>query len=1083
MGIEIHKLLLPVMICGVFASCDRGPKPAAVATGPVPEAGAEPAPAAAALPAKVTFNEHVQPILSEYCYHCHGPDSGTRLPKSEPLRLDLAADAFAVRASGQPVIVKGKPADSLFVKRLHSSDPDEIMPPPKSHKTLAPREIALLERWIEQGAEYQAHWSFIPPAKPEVPATGGTWARNPIDHFIAARLETEKLSPAAPESPRRFYRRLHFDLTGLPPAPEAVEAFAKAAATDYQKAVEAAADELLATDAAAEHQARIWLDAARYADTHGIHIDNYRAIWPYRDWVIRAFQQNLPWDQFTIEQIAGDLLPQPTLDQIVATGFNRCLPTTGEGGAIPEEYEAIYAKDRVDTTSAVWLGLTTGCASCHDHKFDPLSMRDFYSLAAFFRNTTMNAMDGNNAEHPPNVFVPPAADRARWDAIPKELESAQAGLKARSTQAKPDFEKWLATATPATIADLSAGLSLHLPLTEADGPIRGTADGKPLEWNAPLQRRDGPLGKAILANSAAVELGDLASFGRGDQVSFGTFIYVEGAPNGAVIARMDPAQEFRGWDLWLEAGRFGSHIIDQWPASANKIVSPDPLEPGKWHHVMVVFDGTKPAPEAMSLYLNGQPVKPTVQASALGPNPTTTVPLRLGARHGDVARLAGVVAIQDFRFYRRLLTAAEISALGGGGGLDRVLALPADQRTPQQVEQLFQHYLATSDAPSKELRAKIEAVTKEQQAIRARGSVTLVMQERPNSEPATHMLARGVYSAKGDKVTANVPATLPPLPDKAPHNRLGLAQWLVSPANPLPARVTVNRFWQQCFGTGIVETAEDFGVMGARPSHPLLLDWLATEFIDSKWNARHILKLIVSSATYRQGAEITPEKLERDPYNRLLARGPRHRLEAEAIRDLALSASGLLVTQLGGPSVKPYQPEGIWEAVAMKESNTRNYKQDSGPSLYRRSLYTFWKRTAPPPSMEILNAPVREVTCVRRERTNTPLQSLVMLNDPQFIEASRQLAAAAIKTGTDAAARLDFITARLLSRALTPDERTIIGKSHQQALATFTAKPDDAAALIAIGATPPDAAIPAPELAAWTLTASQILNLDETLTR
>ena len=1079
MVIQPKNLAFLLVACGFLASCDRVARQTPAAAQPTPATEPKPDP----LPAQITFNEHIQPILSEYCYHCHGPDSGTRMPKSEPLRLDVGDKALAVRSNGKPVIIKGDPQASEFIKVIKSTDPSVVMPPPKSHKILKPRELALLERWVEQGAEYQAHWALIPPAKPAVPTAGAGWARNPVDHFVADRLEREKLQPNPPEDLRRFYRRMRFDLTGMPPAPAELDAFVKSAQADEAKAIAAAADELLASTAAAEHQARIWLDAARYADTHGIHIDNYRAIWPFRDWVIRAFQQNMPWDKFTVEQIAGDLLPDATLDQKVATGFNRCLPTTGEGGAIAEEYDAIYAKDRVDTVSAVWLGLTAGCASCHDHKFDPLTTRDFYSFAAFFRNTTMNAMDGNNAEHPPNIFVPPAAERARWDAIPGELAAHQNALKARATQAKPDFDKWLATATPATIADTSTALALHLPLTESDGPLHGTADGKPLEWNAPFQRRDGPLGKAILVNSATADLGDLTAFARGDRISFGALVYVEGAPNGAIIARMDPGQEFRGWDLWLEAGKIGSHIIDQWPGQANKMVTPVPLAPGQWHHVMVVFDGTKPSPETMTLYLNGNPVKPEVQAASLGPNPTAAVPLRLGARHGDVNRLTGVVAMQDFRFYRRALTAAEVSALGGDGGLARILATPADQRTPQQTESLYQHFLASIDPPSKELRDKIATVTKEQQEIRSRGSVSLIMQERPNSTPETHMLARGVYSAKGEKVAANVPAALPPLPEKAPRNRLGLAEWLVSRKNPLPARVTVNRFWQQCFGTGIVETAEDFGIMGARPSHPLLLDWLATEFMDSGWNSRHILKLIVTSATYRQSAAISPDKLEKDPYNRLLARGPRNRLDAESIRDMALAASELLAPQVGGPSVKPYQPDGIWEAVAMKESNTRNYKADEGTSLYRRSLYTFWKRTAPPPSMEILNAPVREVTCVRRERTNTPLQSLVLLNDPQFVEASRQIAAHAIKASADPAARLDFITTRLLGRPLTAEERPILTKSLDQSMAAFTAKPDDAKALVAIGATPPDATIPAPELAAWTLTASQILNLDETLTR
>lgn len=1094
MAIHPKNLLFALTLCAGLVGCDRVAKPQTLSAGTSatsatlpadpanPVSPPAPPPSATGLPEQVSFNDHIQPILSEYCYHCHGPDSATRVPKNEPLRLDRTAEALANRASGKPVIIKGDPAGSLLMQLVRATDPTEVMPPPKSHKTLTPRDIALLERWIQQGAEYQAHWSLIPPVKPAVPETAAVWATNPIDSFIADRLEQENFKPNPAETPRRFYRRLHFDLTGLPPAPAAVDAFEQAAAVDYQKAVEAASDELLASTAAAEHQARIWLDAARYADTHGIHIDNYRAIWPYRDWVIRAFQQNLRWDRFTIEQLAGDLLPEPTLDQIVATGFSRCMPTTGEGGAIAEEYEAIYAKDQVDTVSAVWLGLTTGCASCHDHKFDPIPTRDFYSFSAFFRNTTMGAMDGNNAEHPPNVFVPAAADRVRWEAIPKEQETATASLKQRAVQAKPEFEQWLATATPPTAADADADLAFHLPLTETDGPIHGNAEGKALDWNTPFERRDGPLGKAILVQTATQDLGDLAAFGRGDAVSYGAYIYVEGTPNGAVIARMNVPQNFRGWDLWLEAGHIASHVIDQWPGSANKIISPEPLAPGQWHHVMFTFDGTQPSPQALSLYINGRKVKHVAQAEALGANPTASVPLRLGSRSDGSGRLTGVVGLQDFRFYRRLLSAEEIAALGGNGGVGRILALPAAERTPQQREALFQYYLDGIDAPSKDLRAKVAALGGEQQAIRSRGSVSLVMQERPNSEAIAHVLIRGVYSAKGEKVTANVPEALPPLPENAPHNRLGLAQWLVSRGNPLTARVTVNRFWQQCFGNGLVESASDFGVTGARPSHPRLLDWLAVEFMDSGWDARHMLRLIVTSATYRQAADIAPDKLERDPFNALLSRGPRNRLDAEAIRDLALASSGLLAPDVGGPPVKPYQPEGIWEAVAMKESNTRNYQPDSGAALYRRSLYTFWKRTAPPPSMEILNAPVREVTCVRRELTNTPLQALVMLNDPQFVEASRQLAAAALKSATQPDARLDFITLRLLGRSLTAEERAITTRTLDQAFAAFSAKPDDAKALIAIGATPADPTLPVPELAAWTLTASQILNLDETLT-
>jgi len=1029
------------------------------------------------LPETVSFNEHIQPILSENCYHCHGPDSSTREPKSEPLRLDLADKAFAAREDGKPLIAKGDPAASPLVRFIRSTDPDVVMPPPASHKSFSPRDIALIERWIEQGAEYQAHWSFIAPVKPEVPA-----GENPIDHFVRERLVNSGLLPNPEESPLRFYRRLHLDLTGLPPSPADLEDFVKAATSDYDSAVAKAADELLASPAAAEHQARLWLDAARYADTHGIHIDNYRAIWPYRDWVVDAFRKNMPWDQFTIEQIAGDLLPTPSLEQLIATGFNRCLPTTGEGGAIDEEYEAIYAKDRVDTVSTVWLGLTTGCASCHDHKFDPVSTEDFYALTAFFRNTTMKAMDGNNAEHPPNIFAPLPEDRARWAALETESANLQSALAERKSKADPEFQHWLSSASIDSQNGSDSSLSLHLPLNEPDPLIHGTADGKPLEWSITAEHRDGPFGLAPLLHSISADLGDLGAIARGDKVSFGAHVYVEGTPRGALIARMDVGSLHRGWDLWLEEGKIGSHIIDRWPDAANKIVSPKPLEPGKWHHVMVVFDGTQASHQTMKLFVDGKPVARGPDPNTLGSDISTSTPLRLGSRSGGSDKVTGVVAMQDFRLYRRVLSESEIASLSQQTQLRHFLSIPATERTPVQTGALLDYFLVTADVPTIDLHRKLAEVSKEQSTFRSRGSITLVMKEKGDSEPTAHVLERGVYTSKGKQVTANVPVSLPPLATDAPHNRLGLARWLVDRKNPLTARVTVNRAWQQFFGTGIVESSGDFGIMGSRPTHPKLLDWLAVEFMDAGWDYRHLLKLIATSQTYRQSGTISPEKLEKDPYNRLLARGPRQRLDAEVIRDVALSAADLLSEKAGGPPVKPYQPEGIWEAVAMPQSNTRSYKEDKGDSLYRRSLYTFWKRTAPPPSMEILNAPSREVSCVRRDQTNTPLQALVLLNDPQFVEACRNLATHALKVSSDPNSRIDFITLRLLGRTLDAAERNVVNKSLKQISTTFTGNPEAATALLTTGASPVDDSLPKADLATWTLVASQILNLDETVT-
>jgi hypothetical protein len=1084
MNFRLHLLrALALLATGILAACDPAPPSAstAVAAAEVQAPASHAAVIKITLPEKISFNEHILPILSENCYHCHGPDSGTREPKKEPLRLDQVADAFSLREDGKPVIIKGSPNESLLVKLIHEKDPEVIMPPPKSHKTLKPEEISMIERWIEQGAEYESHWSFAQVKKPAIPEAGAAWAANPIDRFIAEKLEISALKPNPPEDLGRFYRRLHFDLTGLPPAPEAIEAFKKSATADPQTAIENAAEQLLATTASAENFALHWLDAARYADTHGIHIDNYRAIWPYRDWVIRAFQANMPWDQFTSNQIAGDMLPNRTLDQLVATGFSRCLATTGEGGAIDEEYNAIYAKDQVETVSAVWLGLTTGCAACHDHKFDPISTKEFYSLTAFFRNTPMSALDGNNAEHPPNVFVPLMEDRERWKTLAVEISAVEKQLAARTVAARPAFDTWLASATIDSSHDIDSTLAIYLPLTEPDGPLHGFVDGKPREWPATLSRIDAPLGKAPVISDEPVDLGDIGSFGRGDRVTYGGFIRVEGTPTGAIIARMNPAEAFRGWDLYLEEGKPAYHVIDSWDKATNKVVAPSPLKPGVWQHIMVTFDGTTSGHQASAIYVDGKNISANTYPNSVGGNIETSVPLRLGSRHGGDSKLNGKVALQDFRFYRRLLSSAEIEKLATNGQLQHLISLPREKRTKEQLESVFKYYLANRDAPSRELLTVQDRLKSEQSALRSRGSVSLVMEEK-KEEAFAHILIRGAYASKGDKVTPTTPAVLPPMAVDAPKNRLGLARWLNDPTNPLPARVTMNRAWSYFFGAGIVETNADFGVMGSRPSHPKLLDWLAAEFVDSKWDYRHMIKLMVSSAAYRQSGTVSPEKLEKDPSNRLIARGPRYRLDAEQIRDLALSSARLLSPKVGGPSVKPYQPEGIWEAVAMPQSNTRTYREDQGEGLYRRSLYTIRKRTAAPPSMEIFNAPTRESFCVRRDLTNTPLQALVLLNDPQFIEASRELASHALQAETDFDARLDFISLHLDGRKFDAEERRIVRKSLENALTSFRAHTDDARKLITTGATPPRKDADVPELAAWTLLASQILNLDETIT-
>ena len=1041
-------------------------------------------PASFTLPETISFNEHIQPILSEACYHCHGPDSGTREPKKDqPLRLDRAEYAFQKRESGTITIKPGDPAASEIIKLIKEKDPDLVMPKPDSHKTVSPQQLALLEKWIEQGAKYEEHWSFIKPTRPEVPETKKTdWAKNPIDSFILEKIEQNGLQPNSVENPRRLYRRLSYDLTGLPPQPEEIDAFEKDFAADADKAISDAADRMMASDIGAEHFARHWLDAARYADTHGIHIDNYRAIWPYRDWVINAFKANMPWDQFTIEQFGGDLLPNPTLDQKVATGFQRCIPTTGEGGAIPEEYDAIYANDRVSTMSALWLGLTTQCAACHDHKFDPVSTKEFYQLTAFFRNTPMKALDGNNAEHPPNIFVPPVAERVRYQELESLIASEKSELEKRQKNADQDFTAWASSGVKLQHTNQDQSIVVDLPLNEASGAITGSVKGQPYSNTTPVQRREAPKGQALLVNTQTLEIDYVANFERKQSFTYSVMIYTEGAPTGAVFAHMDENKHFRGWDLWLDNGVPAVHVVDYWPDRGSKFVSKQSLTPGKWQHLAVTFDGTKSAARTVTIFLDGKRVNSIAVGKRVGENIQVHVPLTIGKRTNG-APIQGTTAIQDLKIFNRVVKDDEIAVLSSGQSVPDILARPADQRSASETQFLKKYYLDFQDEPSNRMRNTIATLEKELAGIKSRGSICLIMEEKPE-KPTAYVLERGSYSNKvGDPLDVGVPAVMPPMSEEMPKNRLGLGQWLVSEDHPLTSRVTMNRLWGYIFANGIVETVEDFGIMGGRPSHPKLLDWLASEFISSKWNYRHMAKLMVTSATYRQAANANPELMQKDPANKWLARAPRIRLEAEALRDTLLLQSGLLAKKIGGPSVKPYQPEGIWEAVAMHQSNTRFYKQDAGDALYRRSMYTFWKRTAPPPAMEILNAPSREVFCVRRERTNTPLQAFVTLNDPQFVEASRQLAAKTIAQTTNDDQRVQFIASRLLGRQLANEEVATVLETLKQSRDYYTSNAADATALVSIGETKPDAALPPVELAAWTLVANQVFNFDESLTK
>jgi Protein of unknown function (DUF1553)/Protein of unknown function (DUF1549)/Concanavalin A-like lectin/glucanases superfamily/Planctomycete cytochrome C len=1026
---------------------------------------------------EVQYNRDIRPILSENCFACHGPDSASR---KAGLRLDQREVAIKKEA-----FVPGKPDESELIQRINSNEKREMMPPPVTKKRLTAAQKHLLKRWIAAGAKYEPHWSLIPPKRPALPVVkDSAWCRNPIDRFTLAAMEKHGLRPAPEADRRTLARRLSLDLIGLPPGPDEVETFVNDRRPD---AYEHFVDHLFKSPHYGEHRARYWLDAARYADSNGIHFDNYREMFSYRDWVIDAFNRNKPFDQFTVEQLAGDLLPNRTLDQQIATGFSRCNITTNEGGAINEEYLVLYTRDRTETAAQVWLGMTAGCAVCHDHKYDPLTIREFYSMSAFFNNTTQNAMDGNVADTPPVVFVPGRDDRPRWEVLAKELAEFKAQEEVRKKAARPSFERWAAEATTAQINNLVPGddLQLHAPLDEGMGnTVNISVDGKsrPVTLDS-ITWTKGKIGARAFTvrTGKAIEVPEVGNFEKDQAFSVGAWVRIADAvQTGAVLARMDNTKNYRGWDLWVENRRVGMHIINNWPDNALRVTTKMLVPAGQWVHVFATYDGSGRA-AGVKLYVNGalQPVE--VNTDKLTQTIRAPVPLKIGQRHMNQGLKN--LGVQDVRLYGHALSGPEVEQITRSTPLVSVVAKTADKRTPAETGQLFDWWLAYQDEGSRALRGRLTTLQQEEAAIKARGTVAHVMQERPK-EAMAYVLFRGDYDKRRDPVKAGTPAALPPMSPDLPHNRLGFARWLLRPENPLTARVTVNRFWQEIFGTAIVRTAGDFGVAGELPSHPELLDWLAVEFRDSGWDMQRVFRLLVTSATYRQSAAVSPQALEKDPQNRLLSHAPRYRMDAEMIRDYALAASGLLVRKIGGPSVKPYQPEGVWEAVGMIGSNTREYKQDHGDRLYRRSMYTLWKRAAPPASMDILNAPNRETCAVRRERTDTPLQALVTLNDPQFVEAARNLAQLALKRGgTKTESRLDLMARRLIARPLRAEEVRIVQTGLKDLLTHYRSHGEDARKLITVGESRADPSLDVPTLAAWTMLANEMLNLDEVLNK
>ena len=1051
-------------------------------------------------PGDVDFDRDVRPILSERCFRCHGPDESRR---QADLRLDTRQGVFA-EFDDRRVVVPGEPSRSEIYRRITSADDDERMPPRKSGPPLTGEEVARIRRWIEGGAVWRRHWAFVPPERPplpgtDLPATGRALrARVGIDRFVLARLEKEGLSPSAEADLETLIRRVTLDLTGLPPTPQEVDAFLADSSPDaYERLV----DRLLASPRYGERQALAWLDVARFADTSGYQTDGVRTMWRWRDWVIRAFNRNLPYDRFTVEQLAGDLLPEASVEQLVATGFNRNHRANSEGGIVFEEYLVEYAADRVDTTATVWMGLTLACARCHDHKYDPIRQSEFYRVFAFFNNIPERGRVIKYGNSAPFVRSPTPEMARALEALAGDASRAEEefrDLQREIEGAQRAWESALRQAGDPVDGSVTDGLVLHLAL---DGDLSNRAAPRlaPAKESANRGAGDDPVdapgGIAFRGGEPAYapgRRGDAARLGGGryladpgaraldgaEEATFALWVFPEDEKaDGTLIALVkDDDTRANGFSVHLREGRVQVFFGPRWIDDAVRVETREALAPGRWHHLALTYDGSQFA-RGVTLYVDGEPRRDLdVLLDLFTGSFKAPPPLRVGSRGKD-GHFRGLV--DDLRRYDRALRPEEVRVVACAETVSRIAALPPEARSAGQTAKIRHHFLeAAAPQPIRRAWRRLEESRRKLARFRESIPTTMVMRERDRRRD-TFVLERGQYDLPGEKVTPGVPACLPPLPAGAPRNRLGFARWLVDPGHPLTARVAVNRIWQLHFGSGLVRTAEDFGTQGERPSHPGLLDWLATEFVASGWDVKSLHRLIVTSATYRQSSRVTPLLQRRDPEGRLLARAPRLRLSAEALRDQALAVSGLLSSRIGGPSVKPYQPAGLWKEIA---SDT--YVQEHGASLYRRSLYTFWKRTVPPPLMTTFDATSRESCTVRRSRTNTPLQALALLNDVTYVEAARHLAQRMIIEGgsrPEERVRLGF---RLVhARRPVAEELDVLLAGLERRRQRFRRDADAARLLIAVGESPPARGIDPAELAAYTLTASLLLNLDEAIVR
>ena len=1035
----------------------------------------------------VEFNRDIRPILSDLCFQCHGPDSQHR---KADLRLDTEAGA-TTDFGGRRAIVPRDPKASELFSRITSTDAAEKMPPPDSGKKISAQQIEKLRQWIEQGAQWQGHWSFLPPRRSTLPEVQHRHrVRNVVDVFVLSRLEAERLSFSPDADKTSLIRRVSFDLTGLPPTPSEVDAFL---ADDSNDAYDKVVNRLLDSPRFGERMAVRWLDGARYADTNGYQSDGERTMWRWRDWVIDAYNRNLPFDRFTIEQLAGDMLSEATLDQRIASGFNRNHRGNAEGGIIPEEYAVEYVVDRVETTNTVWLGLTMGCARCHNHKFDGFTQTEFYQLFSFFNNVPEFGRAIKFGNSPPLIKTPTREQQAALKLVEEKAAAAERELAQRQPEIKAGQTEWERAPFDKELDlwTISRGQIAHFPLESA--AEHGLGDAAAIVWeNGGAAFAPGKLGKAAEFDGRRyIVAGNVAPFGYNDKFSLSIWIKPDAQRGGTVISRMTDADHADGYYVVIENGKVQLNLIKRWLDDALRVETEAALVPEQWQHLLVTYDGSRLA-SGVNFYIDGKLQKQRVILDLLNQTFANKEPLRIGGGNGPDGRFHG--SLDDVRIYDRVLTDAEARVLATAESIAKIRSLSAENRSKNEAGKLEACYLQlAAPASIREAVQRVEALRDERTQLIENFPTTMVMQEMPVPRE-TFVLIRGEYDKRGERVHPGVPASLQTSADHPPQNRLELARWIVDQSNPLTARVAVNRVWQMLFGTGIVKTVDDFGSQGEWPTHPELLDWLAVEFMSTEtsptashpqpasktaWDVKALLKLLVTSTTYRQSSKVSPELLQKDPDNRLLARGPRVRLSAEMVRDQALWASGLLVEKQGGPSVKPYQPAGLWKELADVD-----YVQDSGENLYRRTMYTYFKRTVAPPTMMTFDAAGRETCVVRETRTNTPLQALTLMNEITFLEAARGLAQRVMRDGGEARnERLTLAFRLATSRTPRQQELEILASGWEAQRARFAQDRQAADRLTIIGelARPDD--LDVVDLAAYSTVAGLLLNLDETITK